>query len=109
MLRYGFGMEQPKGNADGRAEYPANLARQPRPLAFKLAIEALLPIATEYEGRRKTLKAWLGSRATWPAIKHWKADRVRAPKWVRQVMAQKAKEKAAALLHVAALLEDEKR
>jgi len=77
--------------------------------AFAEVIEMLWPALHEYEGRRKTLKAWLGSRATWPAIKHWKADRVRAPKWVRQVMAQKAKEKAAALLHIAALLEDEKR
>ena len=100
-------MEQPEGIADGRAEYPANFTRQAVPAAFQRAIDLLWPALGEYEGRHKNLIAALAGRVTWGQVKHWRKGRRATPRWARQILAQKAKEKAAALLDAAAVLESD--
>ena len=69
----------------------------------------LWPALHEYEGLHKSVLDALENRTSWGMIKHWKGGRLRAPLWVRRILATKAKEKAAALLHVAALLENDSR
>ena len=94
---------------DARAEYPAKFTRPTVSQGLREGIELLFPSLLEYAGRRKTALDMLGRRVSWQTVKHWRAGRRSMPPWAKAVLAQKAKEKAAALLHVAALLEDEKR
>lgn len=111
-LRYGFGMEQPKSADDDRAEYRGNFAGFYVPRSkFDAALMEVVGVSTrlDRDARRAAMIAAFNGEATWDAIRSWRRGVRNPPKWARDLIFKKAKEKAAALLHVAALLEDEKR
>lgn len=93
------------GNAnDPLAKYPARFVTPSVPRLFALAVDQLFPPLSEYPGRRKALLAALGHRTSWGIIKHWRGARRPAPKWAKLIFLRMLDEKAAAIIHVAALI-----
>lgn len=75
------------------------------PNAMSRAVEILFPPLSEYAGRRKTLLALISRGTSWSTIRHWTSGRRKAPAWVRAIVADKLRRKAAELNHIAELLE----
>lgn len=78
--------------------------RAGKPGALATAIDALFPIATLYIGRRKSLAALFGYRASLSAIKHWCRGRRRPPQWAIDTLLGAIETRLRELEHVRALL-----